>query len=43
MCHHPEKDELVISYGFQDKEARIATVNANEVETLLWASDRLPR
>lgn len=38
MCFHPVRNELVISYGFKDEEARIATVCADEVETLLCAS-----
>lgn len=35
MCWSLDNKELVISYGFQDKEARIATVNADEVRRML--------
>lgn len=31
-------DKLILSYGFKDCEARVATVDVKEVETLLWAS-----
>ena len=31
-------DKLILSYGFKDCEARIATVSVKEVEVLLWAS-----
>ena len=34
MCLHPVTNDLVISYGYQDKEARIATVS--QVEALEW-------
>lgn len=36
MCFIPGTDNLVISYGYKDAEARIATVSANEVEKFLW-------
>jgi tetratricopeptide (TPR) repeat protein len=37
MCWAPEAPlaELVVSYGYRDNEARIATVNADEVDRLL--------
>ena len=31
-------DKLILSYGFKDCEARLATVDVKEVEVLLWAS-----
>lgn len=31
-------DKLILSYGFKDCEARLATVDVKEVEMLLWAS-----
>lgn len=40
LCFHPHKDELVLSYGWKDREARIATVKASDVETMLWANSR---
>ena len=36
LCWHPDGKRLVISYGWQDKEARIATVDDHEVRRLLW-------
>lgn len=36
LAWHPNSHELVISYGYKDEEARIATVRADEVENLLW-------
>jgi glycosyltransferase involved in cell wall biosynthesis len=36
MCHEPNTSNLLISYGYKDEEARIATVNSNEVEKFLW-------
>jgi glycosyltransferase involved in cell wall biosynthesis len=37
MCHHPsDPTKLVISYGYKDNEARIATVSIAEVMRLLW-------
>lgn len=36
MCHHPGfTDRLVLSYGFKDEQARIATISCNDVEKLL--------
>lgn len=35
MCWHPSHDQLVISYGHKDCSARIATVDATEVEKFL--------
>lgn len=35
MCWSLDRKDLVISYGFKDKEARIATVDADEVRRLL--------
>jgi hypothetical protein len=37
LCWHPEKPltELVLSYGFKDCEARVATVDATEVDFML--------
>ncbi len=37
LCPHPDKDALVISYGYKDEEARTATVNTDEVENFLWS------
>ncbi|MDE2106046.1 MAG: glycosyltransferase [Patescibacteria group bacterium] len=38
LAWQPADDKtLVISYGFQDKEARIATIQLNEVMRMLWA------
>lgn len=36
LCRHPSNRNLVISYGYKDNEARIATVSPEEVSTLLW-------
>jgi hypothetical protein len=36
MCWHPDDDQLVISYGVRDSEARIATVSHREISRLLW-------
>lgn len=36
MCLLPTGDGFVISYGYKDEEARIATVSAYEVERFLW-------
>jgi glycosyltransferase involved in cell wall biosynthesis len=36
MCVHPVTGDLVISYGFNDKEARIATVSLVEALEWLW-------
>jgi glycosyltransferase involved in cell wall biosynthesis len=33
-----DKTKLILSYGFKDCEARIATVDVKELETFLWAS-----
>lgn len=35
MCLHPTEDKLVISYGYKDEEARLATVAVDEVRNLL--------
>jgi hypothetical protein len=35
MCWHPNGDKLVISYGFKDAEARIATIDVTEVRKFL--------
>ena len=41
LARHPtKKDTLVISYGFKDAEAKIATVNEQEVMRFLWAPFR---
>jgi hypothetical protein len=40
LCWHPDGKRLVISYGWQDKEARIATVDHREVDKLLWFANR---
>lgn len=38
MCYHPtDPSKFVISYGYQDAEARIATVSCAEVEAMLHA------
>ena len=34
----PDSEKLILSYGFKDCEARIATITVKEVELLLWAS-----
>lgn len=36
MCFIPGTDNLAISYGYKDAEARIATVSASEVEKFIW-------
>src|ERR1019366_3488265 len=36
LCWSPNGVDLVISYGYKDEEARIATVSAVEVEKFLW-------
>lgn len=36
LCWHPDQKHLVISYGFKDAEARIATVLASEVHRLCF-------
>ena len=36
LCWHPDGKRLVISYGWQDQEARIATIDHQEVSKLLW-------
>lgn len=38
LCRHPDGDRLVISYGEEDKEARLATVLADEVKRMEWIS-----
>lgn len=35
MCWHPYYEKLVISYGFKDAEARIATISVKDVENFL--------
>jgi hypothetical protein len=37
MCLHPDGKRFVISYGFKDCEARIATVSCEDIDRLLWA------
>jgi glycosyltransferase involved in cell wall biosynthesis len=39
MTWHPNGTELVVSYGYKDEEARIATVSVNEVENLLCSKN----
>jgi glycosyltransferase involved in cell wall biosynthesis len=36
MCWHPNDDQLVISYGSRDCEARLAVVDHKEVSRMLW-------
>ena len=36
MCWHPNNEDLVISYGLRDCEARIATVSQRDVSRMLW-------
>jgi hypothetical protein len=36
LCWHPDRHNLVISYGERDAEAKIATVSHQEVSKLLW-------
>lgn len=36
LAHHPKENKLVISYGWKDCEARIATVNTSEVMEFIW-------
>lgn len=38
MCWSPDGDQLVLSYGYKDEEARMAVVDAREVGRLLWTS-----
>lgn len=39
LARHPvNKDTLVISYGFKDCEARVATISEAEVARFIWAS-----
>lgn len=40
LCWHPDGKRLVISYGWQDKEARIATIHHHDVEKLLWFASK---
>lgn len=40
MCHVPGTSELAISYGYKDAEARIATVQEDEVEKFIWLDQR---
>src|ERR1019366_10336803 len=35
MCWHPNGVDLLISYGYKDEHARIATVSAADVEKML--------
>jgi hypothetical protein len=38
LARHPvRKDTLVISYGFKDSEARVATINEAEVARMIWS------
>jgi hypothetical protein len=43
LAWHPDGTRLVISYGFDDRESRISTVDALEVRQLLEDAERLPR
>ena len=36
MCWHPDGKRLIISYGFEDKEARIATIDAADVHKVVF-------
>jgi glycosyltransferase involved in cell wall biosynthesis len=36
MCWDPNGVDLLLSYGYKDEEARLATVSANDVEDFLW-------
>ena len=38
LAIHPDGERFVISYGFQDKEARLATVSIADVTRQLWQS-----
>lgn len=41
LARHPtKKDTLVISYGFEDNEARVATVSEAEVARFIWAPSK---
>jgi hypothetical protein len=42
LAWHPDGKRLLVSYGVDDKEAWIATVDAEEVRDLLEKVDRLP-
>ena len=42
LAWHPDGRRLLVSYGVDDKEAWIATVDAEEVRNLLEKVDRLP-
>ena len=36
LAHHPKENKIVISYGWKDCEARIATVKLSEVMEFIW-------
>jgi glycosyltransferase involved in cell wall biosynthesis len=36
LCAHPNGSDLVLSFGVRDAEAHLATVNIEEVSTMLW-------
>jgi glycosyltransferase involved in cell wall biosynthesis len=38
LCWHPNEKKLVISYGEEDKEPRLATITPEDVERLPWRS-----
>ena len=40
MCWHPDNNQLVISYGVRDSEARIATVSHRDVSKLIWLASK---
>lgn len=40
MCWHPDGEHLVFSYGFQDAEARIATIHSDDIEKLLCQTSK---
>ena len=42
LCWHPDGTRLVVSYGVDDRDARIATIDASDVRGALSSVDALP-
>lgn len=40
LALHPNREDLILSFGVRDEEAHLATVNVEEVSTMLWNSFR---
>lgn len=40
LALHPNQTDLILSFGVRDEEAHLATVNVEEVSTMLWDSFR---